>query len=195
MSLAIAATVFAVIFLAELPDNSGLAALLLGTRYRPLWVFAGVAAAFAVHVGLAIAAGSLLGLIPRRPLEIVIAIVFAVGAVVVLRGVNDDDDEEELKVKGKAPGFWRVAWTGFAVITIAELGDLTGITTAVLAAHYDHDLASVAIGSVLALWAVGGIAIIGGHSLLRLIPVVWISRFSAALMVALEGLSIAEALT
>jgi Ca2+/H+ antiporter, TMEM165/GDT1 family len=195
MSLAIAATVFAVIFLAELPDNSGLAALMLGTRYQPLWVFAGVAAAFAVHVGLAIVAGSLLGLIPRRPLEIVIAVVFVIGAVVVLRGDKDDDDEEELKVKGKAPGFWRVAWTGFVVITIAELGDLTGITTAVLAAHYKHDLASVAIGSVLALWAVGGIAIIGGHSLLRLIPVVWISRLSAALMLALGGLSVAAALT
>lgn len=192
MSLSVAAAVFAVIFLAELPDNSGLAALMLGTRYRPLWVFAGVAAAFAVHVGVAIAAGRLLGLIPRRPLEIVIAVVFAVGAVVVLRGDKDDDDEE-LKVKGREPGFWRVAWTGFAVITVAELGDLTGITTAVLAARYDHDLASVAIGSVLALWAVGGIAIIGGRSLLRFIPVVWISRVSAALMVALAGVSIAAA--
>lgn len=194
MSLSVAATVFAVIFLAELPDNSGLAALMLGTRYRPLWVFAGVAAAFAVHVGVAIAAGRLLALIPRRPLEIVIAVVFLVGAVVVLRGDNDDDDEE-LNVKGKAPGFWRVAWTGFVVITIAELGDLTGITTAVLAARYDHDLASVAIGSVLALWAVGGIAIIGGRSLLKFIPVVWISRVSAALMVALAGLSTAAALS
>ena len=194
MSLAVTAAAFAVIFLAELPDNSGLAALMLGTRYRPLWVFAGVAAAFAVHVGVAVAAGDLLGLIPRRPLEIVIAVVFAVGAVVVLRGEKDDDDEE-LKVKGKAPGFWRVAWTGFVVITIAELGDLTGITTAVLAAHYKHDLASVAIGSVLALWAVGGIAIIGGHSLLKFIPVVWISRLSAALMLALAGLSTAAAVS
>ena len=195
MSLGVAAAAFAVIFLAELPDNSGLAALMLGTRYRPLWVFAGVAAAFAVHVGVAVAAGDLLGLIPRRPLEIVIAVVFAIGAVVVLRGDKDDDDDEELKVKGKAPGFWRVAWTGFVVITIAELGDLTGITTAVLAAHYKHDLASVAIGSVLALWAVGGIAIIGGHSLLKFIPVVWISRVSAALMVALAGLSVAAAVS
>jgi Ca2+/H+ antiporter, TMEM165/GDT1 family len=194
VSLAVTAAAFAVIFLAELPDNSGLAALMLGTRYRPLWVFAGVAAAFAVHVGVAVAAGDLLGLIPRRPLEIVIAVVFAVGAVVVLRGEKDDDDEE-LKVKGKAPGFWRVAWTGFVVITIAELGDLTGITTAVLAAHYKHDLASVAIGSVLALWAVGGIAIIGGHSLLKFIPVVWISRLSAALMLALAGLSTAAAVS
>ena len=68
MSLAIAATVFAVIFLSELPDKTALASLLLGSRYRPAWVFAGVAAAFAVHVGLAVAAGSLLALIPHRPL-------------------------------------------------------------------------------------------------------------------------------
>jgi putative Ca2+/H+ antiporter (TMEM165/GDT1 family) len=39
---------------------AALASLLQGSRYRPAWVFAGVAAAFAVHVGLAIAAGSLL---------------------------------------------------------------------------------------------------------------------------------------
>lgn len=194
MSLAVAATVFGVIFIAELPDNSGLTALILGTRYRPSWVFAGVAAAFALHVGIAVAAGSLLGLIPRRPLEIVIAVVFLIGAVLVLRG-DDDDDDDEIAVKGKAPGFWRVAWTGFIVITIAELGDLTGITTAVLAAHYKHDLAAVAIGSVLALWAVGGIAIIGGHSLLKFIPVVWISRISAVVMLALAGVSLAAAVS
>ena len=51
MSLAIAATVFAVIFLAELPDKTALASLILGSRYRPSYVFAGVASAFAVHVG------------------------------------------------------------------------------------------------------------------------------------------------
>ena len=45
MSLAIAATVFAVIFTAELPDKTALASLVLGSRYRPTWVFAGVAAA------------------------------------------------------------------------------------------------------------------------------------------------------
>lgn len=54
MSLAIVATVFAVIFLSELPDKTALASLVLGSRYRPAWVFAGVAASFAVHVGLAL---------------------------------------------------------------------------------------------------------------------------------------------
>ncbi|MGH3165921.1 MAG: TMEM165/GDT1 family protein [Trebonia sp.] len=37
MSLAVMATVFAVIFLSELPDKTALASLLLGSRYRPSW--------------------------------------------------------------------------------------------------------------------------------------------------------------
>ena len=89
MSLAVAATVFVVVFLAELPDKTALAALILGSRYRPAWVFAGVAAAFAVHVGLAIAAASLLGVLPHRPLEIIIAVLFALGAVLLLRGRHE----------------------------------------------------------------------------------------------------------
>src|SRR5579864_7429378 len=107
MSLAIAATVFAVIFPAELPDKTALASLVLGSRYRPTWVFAGIAAAFAVHVGLAIAAGSLLGLLPHRPLEVIVAALFAAGAVVLLRGRHGDDDEQ-MEVRGREPGFWRV---------------------------------------------------------------------------------------
>src|ERR1700744_5471868 len=59
MSLAVAATVFAVIFFAELPDKTALASLVLGSRYRPSYVFAGVAAAFTVHAALAVAAGTL----------------------------------------------------------------------------------------------------------------------------------------
>src|SRR5262249_36786092 len=101
MSLAIAATVFAVIFTAELPDKTALASLLLGSRYRPSWVFAGVAAAFAVHVGLAIAAGSVLALLPHRPLEIIVAALFALGAVLLLRGRHDGGDDEHVEVHGK----------------------------------------------------------------------------------------------
>src|SRR5262245_53366900 len=108
MSLAIAATAFAVIFPAELPDKTALASLILGSRHRPSWVFAGVAAAFAVHVGLAIAAGSLLGLLPHRPLEIIVAVLFALGAIVLLRGRHEDNDEH-VETYGRRPGFWRVA--------------------------------------------------------------------------------------
>ena len=47
--LLIAAIVFGTVFAVELPDNSGLASLVLGTRYRPAGVFAGTAAAFSYH--------------------------------------------------------------------------------------------------------------------------------------------------
>ncbi len=194
MSLAIAATVFAVIFTAELPDKTALASLILGSRYRPTWVFAGVAAAFAVHVGLAIAAGSLLALLPHRPLEIIVAALFAIGAVLLLRGRHGDDkDDEQVELHGREPGFWRVAGTSFMVILVAEFGDLTQIATATLAARY-HDPASVATGAVLALWAVGGLAIVGGRGLLKVIPLTWISRIAGVIMLALAAVSLAAAL-
>jgi Ca2+/H+ antiporter, TMEM165/GDT1 family len=193
MNLAVAATVFAVIFTAELPDKTALASLVLGSRYRPVWVFAGIAAAFALHVGLAIAAGSLLGLLPHRPLEILVSVLFAIGAVVLLRGRHGDDDEQ-VELHGREPGFWRVAGMSFMVVLVAEFGDLTQIATATLAARY-HDPASVAAGAVLALWAVGGLAIVGGRSLLKLIPLTWISRIAAAIMLVLAGVSLAAALS
>lgn len=193
MSLAIAATVFAVIFTAELPDKTALASLVLGSRYRPSWVFAGVAAAFTVHVGLAIAAGSLLTLLPHRPLEIVVAALFALGAVLLLRGRHEDGGDEQVEVRGKQPGFWRIAWTSFAVILVAEFGDLTQIATATLAARY-HDPLSVGIGAALALWAVAALAIAGGRGLLKVIPLTWITRIAAAIMLVLAGISLVAAI-
>ncbi len=57
LNLAAVATVFGLTFLAELPDKSLFASLLLGTRYRPLYVWAGVAAAFLVQMAVAVTAG------------------------------------------------------------------------------------------------------------------------------------------
>jgi Ca2+/H+ antiporter, TMEM165/GDT1 family len=194
MSLAIVATVFAVIFLSELPDKTALASLILGSRYRPVYVFAGVAAAFTVHVGLAIAAGSLLALLPHRPLEIIVAVLFAGGAVLLLRGRHESESDEAVELHGKAPSFWRVAWMSFAVILVAEFGDLTQIATATLAARY-HDPLSVGVGAVLALWAVAGVAIAGGRSLLKIIPLTWITRAAAAVMLVMAGISVAAAIS
>lgn len=191
-SLTVAATVFGVIFLSELPDKTALASLVMGSRYRPWYVFTGVASAFTVHVGLAIAAGSLLSLLPHRPLEIVVAVLFAAGAVMLLRGRGDEGDDEASEVHGKKPGFWQVAWLSFGVILVAEFGDLTQIATATLAARY-HDPLSVGVGAALGLWAVGGLAIVGGRSLLKVIPLTWITRAAAVVMLVLAGISVAAA--
>jgi len=186
-----AAIVFCTVLVAELPDNSGLASLVLSTRYRPGGVFAGAATAFAVHVALAVTCGSLLGLLPHRIVQIAVAVVFLAGAVLVLRGDKDDDDE--IRLKAGAAGFWAVAATAFCVILLAELGDLSDIVIANLAARY-HDPVPVGIGSVLALWSVVALAIVGGRGLQRVLPLRLIARLAALAMVVMAGFTLAEAL-
>ena len=55
MDLALSATVFVTIFVVELPDKTFIATLVLATRYRPLLVWIGVAAAFLVQTVVAAA--------------------------------------------------------------------------------------------------------------------------------------------
>ena len=187
MDLVIPATVFGVVFLAELPDKSVLASLILGSRYRPVFVFAGVAAAFAVHVALAVTAGSLLGLLPRRAVEVGAAVLFAVGAAALLRGRPASDEHIDSAGQGRG-GFWRVAATSFTVILVAEFGDLTQVLTAGLAAR-DHAPLLVGAAATLALWAAAGLAIAGGRGLLKVLPLVWITRAAAVVMLALAAVS------
>ena len=144
MNFAAAATTFALVLPAELPDKTALASLMLGSKYRPSYVFSGVAAAFAVHVLLALIAGSLLTLLPHRALSIIVAVLFGLGAVVLIRG-RKDADEAIKEDKETPPTFLRVAVTSFLVIFIAEFGDLTQILIVNLAAKY-HDPLAVGLG-------------------------------------------------
>ncbi|MEU2513173.1 TMEM165/GDT1 family protein [Streptomyces syringium] len=188
-SFTVAALVFGVVFLAELPDKTALAGLMLGTRYRASYVFVGVAAAFAVHVALAIAAGSVLTLLPHRLVQAVVGLLFLAGAAMLL--LKHDDGEEEIK-KPADQSFWKVSGAGFMLILVAEFGDLTQIMTANLAARYD-DPVSVGVGAVLALWSVAGLGIVGGRTLMKRVPLALITRIAALLMLALAGFSLYEA--
>ncbi|CDR10272.1 TMEM165/GDT1 family protein [Streptomyces iranensis] len=188
-SITVAAVVFGVVFLAELPDKTALAGLMLGTRYRASYVFVGVAAAFALHVVLAIAAGSVLTLLPHRLLQAIVGVLFLGGAAMLL--FKKDDDEEEVRTPADQ-SFWKVSGAGFTLILIAEFGDLTQIMTANLAARYDDPL-SVGVGALLALWAVAGLGIVGGRTLMRYVPLRLITRIAALVMLALAGFSLYEA--
>ncbi|KOG67032.1 membrane protein [Streptomyces griseoflavus] len=190
-SFTVAAVVFGVVFLAELPDKTALAGLVLGTRYRASYVFAGVAAAFAVHVALAIAAGSVLSLLPHRLVQAVVGVLFLAGAAVLV--FRKGEDEEEVK-KPADQSFWKVSGAGFTMILVAEFGDLTQIMTANLAARYD-DPFSVGVGAVLALWAVAGLGILGGRTLMKYVPLGLITKVAAAVMVLMAGFSLYEAIT
>ncbi|KIF07565.1 membrane protein [Streptomyces sp. RSD-27] len=189
-SFTVLAIAFGVVFLAELPDKTALAGLMLGTRYRASYVFAGVAAAFAVHVALAIAAGSVLTLLPHRLVQAVVGLLFLAGAAMLLFKKGDEDEE----VKPPADqSFWKVSGAGFMLILVAEFGDLTQIMTANLAARYENPL-SVGLGAVLALWAVAGIGILGGRTLMKYVPLRLITKIAAAVMAALAAFSLYEAI-
>ncbi|KUL75024.1 MULTISPECIES: TMEM165/GDT1 family protein [Streptomyces] len=190
ISLTVAAVVFGVVFLAELPDKTALAGLVLGTRYRASYVFAGVAAAFTVHVVLAVAAGSVLTLLPQQIVHAVTGVLFLGGAAVLL--LKKDEGEEDIR-KPENQSFWKVSGAGFMLILVAEFGDLTQIMTANLAARYDDPL-SVGIGAVLALWSVAALGIVGGKALMRRVPLKLITRIAALLMLGLGVWSLYEAI-
>ncbi|MCM3926228.1 TMEM165/GDT1 family protein [Frankia sp. AiPs1] len=206
MSITTALITFGVIFLAELPDKTMVASLVLGSRFRPLHVWAGVALAFVVHVTVAVAAGSAFSLLPHRIVDTITAVLFVVGAVLVLREGRESDGPERdepdradaaaERTASPAPAaaatFWRVAATSFGVVFVAELGDLTQISTANLAARFDAPVA-VWIGAVLALWTVAGLAIAGGRGLLRLLPIAVITRIAAGAFLVLAVVSAIEA--
>jgi putative Ca2+/H+ antiporter (TMEM165/GDT1 family) len=192
ISISVTALVFGVVFLAELPDKTALAGLVLGTRYRASYVFAGVAAAFAVHVVLAVAAGSVLTLLPQQIVHALTGVLFLGGAVVLLRTKGGDDDAEVRRPEDQS--FWKVSGAGFMLILVAEFGDLTQIMTANLAARYDDPL-SVGLGAVLALWAVAGLGIVGGKALMKRVPLRLITQVAAVLMVGLGVWSLWEAVS
>jgi Ca2+/H+ antiporter, TMEM165/GDT1 family len=192
MMLTVAVTSFLAVLPAELPDKTILACLILSSRYRPGLVFAGAAAAFAAQVVLAVAAGGAISLLPHRVVESLAAAAFLVGAVLLWRHTGEKEDEEDVGRDGVRDGVWPVVGTSFAVVFLAEFGDLTQFMTVSLAARY-HDPVGVGVGALLALWVAAGLAILVGWRLLHLIPVRWLTRVAALIMLALAGTSIAAA--
>ena len=108
-------TAFLIILPSELPDKTVFACLVMGTRYRPIFVFAGAAAAFAVHVALAVTAGGLLSLLPHRPVQAIAAGLFLIGAVLLWRQHSQGGDERSRRSRARA-AFFPVAGMAFAVV-------------------------------------------------------------------------------
>ena len=193
MNVAIVAAVFPIIFVGELPDKTMFASLVMATRGNPLAVWLGAAGAFVVHVVIATTIGvALFHLVPHRVLEGIVALLFVAGAVLAIREATKVEQEEAF-VEKELASRRRVVTTAFIVIFLAEWGDLTQILTANLAAHY-HSPVSVGVGAVLALWAVAGLAVIGGQGILRLVNIKTLRIVTAVALIGLAGWSGWEAL-
>lgn len=154
-------TVYGVVFVAELPDKTALAALVLATRHKAMPVFLGSAAALAIQSLVAVAAGQLLTLLPARPVHIVAGLVFLISAIVMW--IRHEDVEDVPADDSKTTtGFWSSTWTVFGIVFIAEWGDLTQLATGALAARYAAPVA-VFVGATAALWTVTALAAFVGN--------------------------------
>lgn len=192
MNLGIVAVVFGVIFISELPDKSMFTALMLGTKYRPLYVWLGAASAFLLHVCIAVTIGQAFNLLPHRFVESLVALLFFIGALLLFfgkHGVEEDPNPSEIAaLSGRSHGFWKIFGAAFGLIFLSEWGDITQIATANYTAHY-HDPLSVGFGAVAALWTVTTLAVVMGSRIIKWIPAKTLLRITAVILLIFAAFS------
>jgi putative Ca2+/H+ antiporter (TMEM165/GDT1 family) len=163
---------FGVVFLAELPDKTMFATIVLATRYRrPLAVVIGVTLAMGVHSVLAVVVGEGLRQLPRTPTELAVAAVFIVGGALLLRGGTTGDGVHAAPVHSA----WGVIGRSALIIGIAEFGDFTQLATVGIVADRGYP-AAVAAGSLGAHIIVAVLAVLAGTWLQKRLPVSTVRR-------------------
>lgn len=189
MNPAVIAAVFPLVFLGELPDKTMFASLLLATRGRPVSVWAGAVAAFAVHVVIAVSVGvAIFKLLPHTAVQVVVAAMFLGGA---LYAYLAREEEVPGSLRRSGAGHSAVV-TSAGVIFLAEWGDLTQVLTANLAAHY-HDALSVGVSALAALAAVAAIAVAAGSKVLQFVSVRALRLCTVVVLVALAAYTLVTA--
>jgi putative Ca2+/H+ antiporter (TMEM165/GDT1 family) len=180
--LTLFATIFAVVFLVELPDKTALATVVLATRHRPLPVFAGVALAFVIQSLVAVFAGSLIAFLPHHLVRTGAGLLFIVMALVVIWRTRRKGKRSEDEVPSQGRGRERPFLTALTMILLAEWGDLSQLATVAFQARYNQAVLVFA-GATLALWAVTALAVTIGNRLGSLLPERPVQYAAAALMV------------
>ena len=177
---------FLLIVVAELPDKTAFATLLMATRKNPYALFVGVALAFVVQSVIAVCFGSVLALLPEYAVRVGAGGVFLLFAIAMwLRKEAEEKEQEALK--SESVEFWKTVGTSFVVIFLAEWGDLTQLATAALEARYRSPV-TILISAILALWVVTAIAIAVGYHAKKMIDPEKLQKV-AAVAFALVGMA------
>lgn len=179
-----AAITFLAIFLAELPDKTMFATLLLSLHFKrklPVWL--GVTIGYTTHVVIAVLFGSALTRLPEKPVQVVVGILFCVGGAMTWKSGRNDENAESHKWSASLSNA-RVVWTAASVILVAEFADLTQLATAGFAARF-NDPIGVGVGAALALASVSGLAVLTGSWLQSRVPLRIIQRVAAVLFLVI----------
>ena len=197
LDLGLVGLVFGPIFLIELPDKTFVATLVLSTRYRPLAVWLGVAAAFAIQCLVAVTAGRAVGFLPDPAVHALTGVIFCAGAYLLIRSAptaaaTEREQEAEVAAKAATPrSFVRAAAASFGVIFVAEWGDLSQLLAMSFVSRHGHP-ASVFVGAWAALLVVSGLAAVAGRLLLRHLRLSLIHYAGATVCLGLAGWSVWE---
>lgn len=190
MSLAVLLGTFAAVFVAELPDKTMIASLLLATEGRPLAVWAGAVLGFALQVALSVAIGALfVHLLPPQILDAAAAALFLAGAVWAFVGRNAPSEQAEGRRQLSAA---RTLLTAAVVIFVAEWGDLTQLVIVDLAARSSEPF-GVALGAFAALGTVAALAVTLGARFLGRLPSATLRTAMAVVLLGLAAWSAASA--
>jgi putative Ca2+/H+ antiporter (TMEM165/GDT1 family) len=197
VSPTVVALTFAAIFVVELPDKTFIATLVLSTKLRPLFVWIGVGLAFAVQTGIAVGLGKAASFLPDTVVHVAAAVMFTIGALILLREARNADAEEAESERefaaraGDDVHGAKVILTSFLVLFAAEWGDLSQLLTLSLVAKYDDPL-SVFVGAWGALLTVSGLAVIVGRVLLNHVKLSVLHYVGASVCVLMAGLTVWE---
>ena len=176
---------FLLIFLAELPDKTALVTILMGSRYKPLAVFAGVAAAYVVQNLVAVFFGGLIALLPANIVHTCAGVLFLIFAFLIWR--HHEEINEKFSAKRT---FLKTALTSFGVIFVAEWGDLTQLAGVTLIAKF-RDPWTIFLASTLALWLCSGLMIWIGRKARKWFNPVPLQKVAALVFMAVGFLLLA----
>jgi putative Ca2+/H+ antiporter (TMEM165/GDT1 family) len=187
--LSVSLSTFVLIALAEIGDKSQLVCMTLAARYRHWPVILGATAAFIVLNALAVLFGAgVAAWIPERVIAAVVAVLFAVFAIHILRHQDDGNSEEvvEKPVHG-------IFFTTLLLILVAEFGDKTQLAVAGMASG----LAPLPVwfGATAALVTVSALGVWAGRTLLQRIPIQWLHRISGVLFLLFAMVAAWRAIT
>ena len=179
-------TAYGVVFLAELPDKTMFATLLLATKFsRKSAVWAGVTSAYSAHVIIAALLGSVISRLPTELLRFVVSALFVLaGGYLLWSSWRRIDDSAAHEVARPQKSWWSIFTACAATIGVAEFADITQLATASLAATRDAPVA-VGLGSASALASVSGVAVLLGTQLTKRVNLRMIQRAAGVLFVVL----------
>lgn len=186
---------FATIALAELADKTQLVTISQACRYPYAPVLAGSALALVAVTVLGVLVGSFLYLLlPGSVLSIVAGLMFLVFGALLLWSWWRKNGEEEAacETEGTAPGTdpecetsrWRIFWSTFGLVALAELGDKTQLAVIALSGKYGDPVA-VFVGASLALVLVSSAGVLAGRMIARRFSLRAVEAAAAVLFIVL----------